>query len=379
LSVRPLIVDLGKDFRGGQLQALLLLQGLSTRGSKPQLIVVRDSLLARRAKDAGIYVCGVSPGCRRIAAAWNVRRLVGAGSVDIVHANEPHALSSAWLARANRSVPVVASRRIALPVAASSLSRARYQVAARIVAVSHFVEQSMITSGLPSARIDVIYDGVKIPAESSPANRENARSQVGISRETFCIGNVAAFVPEKGHALLVRAFDEFRRMSQVELQKSPGTRVPGCVLLLRGEGPEEAKVRELARELQIVDAVKFLPPATDIETMFAAMDIFAFPSHAEPLGSALLAAMAHALPCVAVEGGGVPEVIEVEKNGVLVKTLDSRSFAAAIARLQTDPEGARRMGKAARETIAARFSANHMVEATVRLYERMVREHVAGD
>ena len=55
-------------------------------------------------------------------------------------------------------------------------------------------------------------------------------------------------------------------------------------------------MQELARQLQILDAVKFLPPATEIETMFAAMDIFAFPSHAEPLGSALLAAMAHGLP-----------------------------------------------------------------------------------
>jgi L-malate glycosyltransferase len=378
LSVRPLIVDLGKDFRGGQHQALLLLQGLFTRGHVPELIAVRDSLLARRAKDAGISVCGVAPGCRRLAAAWNIRRLVGAGSVDVVHANEPHALSSAWLARAHRSVPVVASRRIALPVATSSLSRARYQAVARIVAVSHFVEQSVIASGLPAGSVDVIHDGVEIPAESSPGIRENARNQLGISRETSCIGNVAAFVPEKGHALLVRAFDEFRKLSRMELQKSGGREVSGCVLLLRGEGPEQAKMQELARELQILDAVKFLPPATDIETMFASMDIFAFPSHAEPLGSALLAAMAHALPCVAVAGGGVPEVIEDEKNGVLVKTLDSRAFAAALARLQADPEDARRMGKAARETIAAQFSAEHMVEATVQLYERVVREHVTG-
>jgi len=369
--VRPLIVDLGKDFRGGQHQALLLLQGLSTRGSRPELIAVRDSLLARSAKDAGISVCGVAPGCRRLGAAWNIRRLVSAGSVDVVHVNEPHALSSAWLARAHRSIPVVASRRIALPVGASFLSRARYQAAARIVAVSHFVEQSVIASGLPAGSVEVIHDGVEIPAESSPANRENARSQFGISRETFCIGNVAAFVPEKGHALLVRAFDELRKMPQMELQKSPGAQVPGCVLLLRGEGPEQAKVRELARELQILDAVKFLPPATDIETMFAAMDVFAFPSHAEPLGSALLAAMAHALPCVAVADGGVPEVIEDEKNGALVKTLDSRAFAAALARLHADPEDARRIGEAARGTIVARFSADRMVEATIRLYEKV--------
>lgn len=377
--MRPLIVDLGKDFRGGQHQALLLLLGLSARGNKPELIAVRDSLLARRAKDAGISVWGVPRGCRRLAAAWHIRRLVRGKRVDVVHANEPHALSAAWLARAHRSIPVVASRRIALPLSTSSFSRARYRAAARIVAVSHFVEQSMIAGGVPAGSIDVIYDGVKIPNESLLANRENARSQFGISPETLCIGNVAAFVPEKGHALLVRALDELRRMLRPELQKPISMQAPECVLLLRGEGQEQAAVRELAGELQILDTVKFLPPATDIGTMFAAMDIFAFPSHAEPLGSALLAAMAHGLACVALARGGVPEVIENGKNGLLVENLDPRAFAAALARLQANPEDARRIGKAARETIAARFSADHMVEATFHLYERVTKGSVTGD
>jgi len=62
LSVRPLLVDLGRDYRGGQHQALLLLQGLQERGHAPELITLRDSLLARRAKDAGVSVQGVPPG-----------------------------------------------------------------------------------------------------------------------------------------------------------------------------------------------------------------------------------------------------------------------------------------------------------------------------
>ena len=377
--MRPLIVDLGKDFRGGQHQALLLLQGLNARDNRPELIAVRDSLLARRAKDAGISVWGVAPGCRRLAAAWHIRRLVRGERMDVVHANEPHALSAAWLARAHRSVPVVASRRIALPVSTSSFSRARYRAAARIVAVSHFVERSVIAGGVPAGSIDVIYDGVEIPAESFLANRENARSHFGISPETLCIGNVAAFVPEKGHALLIRALDELQKILQAELRKSSDMQAPECVLLLRGEGQEQTAVRELAGELHILNAVKFLPPATDIDTMFAAMDIFAFPSHAEPLGSALLAAMAHGLACVALARGGVPEVIEDGKNGLLVENLDPRAFAAALARLQANPEDACRMGKAARETIAARFSADHMVEATIRLYERLVQGNVTGE
>jgi glycosyltransferase involved in cell wall biosynthesis len=356
VSVRPLIVDLGRDYRGGQHQALLLLQGLRARGHAPELITLRDSLLSRRAKDAGVPVYGIAPGNRRIGAAFEIRRAVSSGRAHLVHANEPHALTAAWLARAHRSVPVVVSRRIALPLSSSSFSRARYRAASRIVAVSRFVEQSVFRSGFPREQIAVIYDGVEIPGEISASQRASARAAFSISPNTTCIGNVAAFVPEKGHALLFRAFAKLR------------TRFPECVLLLRGEGPEREHLQKLAQDLQISDTIKFLGPASDIGEVLAATDIFAFPSHEEPLGSALLAAMANCLPVVAIARGGIPEAVESEKNGLLVDSLDPDAFAAALARLLANPAEACRFGATARETVAAHFSAEKMVNATLHLY-----------
>jgi glycosyltransferase involved in cell wall biosynthesis len=328
------------------------------------LISIQDSLLARRAKNAGISVHGVPPGRRRLAAALQIRRLVRGPGVDIVHANEPHALSSAWLARAHRSVPVIASRRIALPLSPGFISLARYRAAARIIAVSHFVEKSVIESGLPPGCVEVIYDGVEIPPEISQAGRKRARAHFAIPKESPCIGNVGAFVPEKGHAILVRALAELRTKRRAEF--------PGCTLLLCGEGPEQAHLQELARQLQVLDTVKFAGSVSEIQNVFAAMDVFAFPSHDEPLGSVLLAAMAQGLPVVAIGRGGIPEVVEDEKNGLLVNSLDPEALAAALARLLANPEESHRLGKAARETVRARFSAGHMVEATLDLYERMI-------
>jgi glycosyltransferase involved in cell wall biosynthesis len=206
----------------------------------------------------------------------------------------------------------------------------------------------------------VIYDGVQIPPEISQAQRESARDDLGIAREIPCIGNIAAFVPEKGHALLVDAFAKLR------------VQFPECVLLLRGEGPAVAMLQALARKLHVDAAVKFLSPSLDIETMFASMDIFAFPSHEEPLGSALLAAMAHALPVVAIPRGGIPEVVEDGKNGLLVKNLDPGAFSSAVTRLITNPNEANRLGKAARETAIGHFSASQMVEETLRMYDLVV-------
>jgi glycosyltransferase involved in cell wall biosynthesis len=365
--VRPLVVDLGREYRGGQHQALLLLQGLRARGHAPELIALQDSLLARRANDAGISVHGVAPGFRRIAAGLQIRRLVRGRHVDILHANEPHALTSAWLARAHRSVPLIASRRIAIPLSQSSLSLARYRTAARIVAVSHFVEKSVIESGLPSSSVEVIYDGVEIPLEISVADRERERAHLVIPSASPCIGNVAAFVPEKGHAILLHAFAKLR------------TQFPGCALVLYGKGPERPRLQGLARQLHVLDAVRFAGPVPEIHDVLAAMDIFAFPSYEEPLGSALLAAMANGLPVVAVGRGGIPEVVESGKNGMLVNSLDPDALAAAMAGLLANPEEAQRLGKVARETVLARFSASHMVDATLQLYQRLNKEHVTSD
>jgi glycosyltransferase involved in cell wall biosynthesis len=360
--VRPLVVDLGRDYRGGQHQALLLLQGLLTRGHAPELITLRDSLLARRAKDAGIMVHGVPPGRRHLAASLKIRRLLllRMPRVGLIHANEPHALSSAWLARAHRFIPVVASRRIALPLSSDSLSLARYRAVRRIVAVSHFVGESVVASGLAEDSVEVICDGVEIPAAVSQVDRDAARGRFAIPQESVCLGNVAAFVPEKGQELLIRALADLR------------TQFPQCVLLLAGEGPEQVRLRDLVRQLRLDGIVKFPGFVSDIECVYAATDLFAFPSHEEPLGSSLLSAMAHGLPVVAFARGGIPEVVEDGKNGVLVKDIGAGALAAAMARLLSNPAEARRLGEAARATISTRFSASHMVDATLDLYERLI-------
>jgi glycosyltransferase involved in cell wall biosynthesis len=360
LSVRPLIIDLGRDFRGGQDQALLLLRGLLARGHSPELITVRDSLLARRAQDAGISTHGVAGRWRRLDAARAIRRLVRGRCVDVVHANEPHALTAAWLARAHGSIPMIVSRRVELPLSSDSLSRARYRATGRVVAVSDFVKESVLASGLPPGLVEVIYVGVEIPARISPADRASARSRFGIGQENVCLGNVAAFVPEKGHVLLLRALADLR------------AQFPQCVLLLAGEGPEKASLQALARQLGLEGIVKFPGFISDVESVYAATDLFVFPSHQEPLACAMLSAMAYGLPVVAFARGGNPEALEDGKNGLLVKDLDSGQLAHAIARLLANPAEARRLGDAARETVVAHFSADRMVDETLRLYEVLV-------
>jgi hypothetical protein len=195
--VRPLVVDLGRDYRGGQHQALLLLQGLLARGHAPELLTLHGSTLADRAQDLGIRVHAVGGVWRQLTAALVIRRLLVERGAQIIHANEPHALTAAWLAGVHHRVPLVASRRVIFPLSRSPLSLARYAASTRIVAVSQCVATAIAGSGLPRDQIPVIPDGVPVPQVLSLEDREMARRSLGIATEIPLLGCVAALTPTR--------------------------------------------------------------------------------------------------------------------------------------------------------------------------------------
>ncbi|HEV2222965.1 MAG TPA: glycosyltransferase, partial [Candidatus Acidoferrales bacterium] len=101
-------------------------------------------------------------------------------------------------------------------------------------------------------------------------------------------------------------------------------------------------------------------------------DLFVFPSLAEPLGSSLLAAMAHGLPVIAVASGGVPEIIQNGRNGILVDSPDSLKIAVSVCQMLNERDAAARMARAARETVERRFSAQLLAENTLQQYQTIL-------
>jgi len=357
--VRVLLVDLDTDWRGGQSQALLLLQGLRARGHDAELLSVSGAALAERARAAGVPVHAVRGGAfRRAQAARLLRRLLREHRFDIVHANEAHALTAAWLARAHHSVSLVAARRVLFPLRRGAIALARYRAAVCIVAISSAVRSELCAAGIDPARIEVVPDGVELASPIAAEERSRARAHWGLPDDAPVAGYVASFTAEKGHALLLDAFAELRRS------------VPSCRLLLAGTGPLQDSLQERARAAGTLPAVRFAGFLDDLRSAYAACDVFLFPSLREGLGSALLMAMGCALPVVALEGGSIGEVLENGRNGLVVQA-EAGPLASAAALLLSDGELARRLGEAARETVRMKFSADGMVEATERIYQRL--------
>ena len=356
----PLIVDLETEWRGGQSQALLLLKGLYERGQSAELLTPRGSSLGHRAKKAGIYVHTVSRRMMRLRAAAMIRTLLADGRIELVHANEPHALTSAWLAGAHKKVPLLVSRRVAYPLKQGLIARKRYLAAQRILAISRFVKESVVDSGLPAEIVELVYDGVEVPSPVTPEARARARQHWRVGAEDFLFGCVAQLLPEKGQEFIVRALPAVR------------AKFPTVRLLLAGSGRCFSRLEALSQELGLGDAVLLSGFVDDIAKVYAALDAFVFPSLAEPLGTSLLTAMAWGLPVVAVARGGVPECVEHGQTGLLVAEPNADLFSAEMLHLLSEPEVAKRLGAAARESIQNRFSADCMVESTLNLYEQIL-------
>ena len=355
-------VDLGKQWRGGQAQALLLMKGLRARGHQAELVSPRGSPLARRAEAEGIKVHAVERPFARPRAAKKLSKLIAEKKPEIVHTHEAHALTAAWLARASQKAGVVAARRLAYRLQQNYFSLARYRSAARLVAVSQFVAKSLAGSGMTGRRVEVVYDGVEVPPAVSAEERLRARRRWGIAENEQLFGCVGYLLPEKGQEILIRAWPAVRRESAK------------CRLLLAGDGASRSMLEALARELGVADAVTFTGFVEKVSEVYVALDGFLFPSLAEPLGSSMLDALARGLPTVGLARGAVPEVIEDGVNGLLVERPDPAAFASAIVRLLSDPALAARFGAAARRTTELRFSVDHMVEETLRIYREICEE-----
>jgi glycosyltransferase involved in cell wall biosynthesis len=153
---------------------------------------------------------------------------------------------------------------------------------------------------------------------------------------------------------------------------------PEVRLLLAGDGPCRADLEALTKSLGQTAAVLFPGFVTEVAEVYAALDAFAFPSEFEGLGTALQAAMAAGLPCISTKRGALGEVVDSERTA-LVAEPDGKEFAAMMSRLINDERLRKSLGEAGRREVEQRFSAAHMVENTIRVYEDLLKKEAARD
>ena len=217
---------------------------------------------------------------------------------------------------------------------------------------------------LPMDRIEIIHNGIDPQRFQRSSDGLTARRRLAIPGDdptsSLLVGTMGRLAREKGHDLLIQAL--------ARLVRDPS--MPELRLVIAGRGPLENELLRLAERLGVESRVTLLGFHADVQPVLDALDLFVMPSRAETLGYALLEAMASELPAVGTRVGGIPEVVQHGRTGLLVAPEDPDALAQAIALLVHDPERRRRMGCEGRQRVVADFSEETMVSRTIDLYRR---------
>lgn len=147
-------------------------------------------------------------------------------------------------------------------------------------------------------------------------------------------------------------------------------------LLLVGDGPDRFVTEQRARELGVIEDIRFLGKQEPVEEILSIADVFIMPSASETFGLAALEAMACNVPTVTTDIGGLPELVVQGETGFMCAVSDIEGFTEAARRILTEPGLHERMSAAARRRAEDVFDVDRVIPRYEAYYER-VREETA--
>jgi len=165
---------------------------------------------------------------------------------------------------------------------------------------------------------------------------------------------------EKGNDVLLQAWH------LVQKQK------PEARLILVGDGPSEAQLKRLARELNILESVEFAGMQSDIPTRLHQANIGILPSRWEGMPNALLEYMASGLASIATRVSGSEDLIQSGVNGLLVESEDYEGMAQALLTLLGNAELIQKYGAAARQTVEQSYTIEYVTKRYLEVYQRLL-------
>ncbi|MCL5104338.1 MAG: glycosyltransferase family 4 protein [Armatimonadetes bacterium] len=279
----------------------------------------------------------------------------------ILHFNLSHPCASAADALAAKLVsrcPIVVTTH--LPTIAASRrekfsARLALEAADHIITVCRSARDYVIGQGIFGGKVTAIYNGIADWRTPESVMAE-IRAEIGAAPENLIIGTVARLEGQKGLDILLNAFAALT------------PRYPEALLVIVGEGGEEAKLKRIADETGVAGKVRFLGWRDDSRDLISIFDIFALPSLFESFPFTVVEAMMAGKSVIASDVGGVGEAVIHQETGLLIKPGSVQALAQALSGLLGSSELRVRMGDLARRKAQEQFSSEAMVRATHDLY-----------
>ncbi len=228
----------------------------------------------------------------------------------------------------------------------------------RIVCVSEAVRQYLMTRHIPEERLVTIHKGHDVGWYDNDCPRKDL-SGWGIPPGAFVVGFVGNMRTVKGIDVLIRSR---KRISDRNVH-----------YLLIGDIRDKSLPRLVKKE-KASEYIHFTEFRDDAQSLMKTFSAFVMPSvEREGFPKALVEAMSQCIPSIATRVGGMPEIVQHNRNGLLIPPKDPEALAAAITFLINNPEKARLIGETARQTIIDDFNVERTVTQMMQLFNRLLQ------
>ncbi len=292
------------------------------------------------------------------SAAKQLAKLCRENKIDVIHAQYPRENYIALLSKRYYKNPrVVYTCHLMAPTPAwyKPLNRWMSKKNHRIIAVCNPMRAHLISIGMRAEKIRVIYNGILPKPERASGG---IRKALSIPEDAFVITTLARYDRVKRLDLLTEAVHKFKQITDKPFR-----------VLYVGDGDLFDEVKAQIQNLGLENEVLQLGFRTDTDDILSESDLFVNASENEALSFAILEALSHALPVVATNIGGNPDILSPEHDcGILVEFGDTEEMANAFLRLQEDKVLYDRCSANAQTAANTVFNLKNILEDTFAVY-----------
>jgi glycosyltransferase involved in cell wall biosynthesis len=353
---------------GAEVQALSLAQQMRARGHEAIFIsLVPVGPIVDEAKRVGVPAqsLGMRPGIPDPRAMLRLARILRSWKPDVLHSHMVHANLLARVVRPLTRIPVLISTVHNIDEGGALRMggyRLTHSLADLTTIISHAAAERYVRiKAVPQGELRVIPNGVDTTSFSHrPEWRTAIRAGLGITDEFLWLA-VGRFESAKDYPNMLAAFSKV-------LPKHPKT-----VLAIAGGGPGKEVMEQLAAELGLGEAVRFLGLRRDVPGLMSAADGYVMSSAWEGLPMVLLEAASSCLPVVATDVGGNKEVVLDGESGFLVPSRNSDALANTMVRLMelSVPER-KTMGARGRAYVCEHYGLARIVDTWETIYRELL-------
>lgn len=371
---------------GGQVNTLSLIKELDRNIFIPMVVSSKENVFTEEARNYGVAVDILSfsdsittlyrssikydpislirYGQAFVLVIWHVYRYIKDHKVDIVHPCDNISRIAGGVAARMCGVPAVChiTDDFENTITNRILKNVILWAMSYILPVSDKVGQFFSVQEVIPAKVVTVYTGIDIDLLESSVSRMDVRSEFGIKENELIFGIIGLLIPIKGHRELFNALALLKEETAIPFR---------CIAI--GDGPELESLQRLTENLSIGENVIFAGYRNEINKIIRGIDILVAPSHSEASSRVILEAGAVGIPAVGTRTGGIPEMIEENRTGLLVPVGDVIALKNAM-KTMLDVDIRKTMGDAAKKRIRKLFCNKLITRKVENIYLRALSE-----